>query len=121
MKILQKKYAGQPPPSGDNAEDEKTLEEAASTVVAAALSPEIDGMLPPHQPSHSPYFPLSQVEVQLDCNGEGFVTRCMLMTLCWCRKIWTIPEKLPAVPNRGVHDGSEECGEALEVERGACW
>ncbi|CZR51939.1 related to retinol dehydrogenase 12 [Phialocephala subalpina] len=43
LKILEKKYNGQPPPSGLMEEDEKTVEQAASTLVAAALDPRFDG------------------------------------------------------------------------------
>jgi len=43
-KIIEKKYEGKQPPSGETAEDEKTLEQAASTVVAAAVNPEFDGI-----------------------------------------------------------------------------
>lgn len=43
LKILEKKYKGQPPPSGPMEDDEKTLEQAASTLVAAAIDPRFDG------------------------------------------------------------------------------
>ena len=42
-KVIQERWAGKKNPSGDAAEDEKTLETAASTLVYAALSPDLDG------------------------------------------------------------------------------
>lgn len=43
LKILEKKYNGQQPPSGAIEEDEMTLEKAASTLVVVALDPKFDG------------------------------------------------------------------------------
>ena len=45
-RILQERYAGKQLPSGDLAEDDKTIETASSTILAAALNPEFDGPLP---------------------------------------------------------------------------
>jgi NAD(P)-dependent dehydrogenase (short-subunit alcohol dehydrogenase family) len=45
-RILQEKYGGRPQPSGDLAGDVKTLEQASSTLLAAALNPELDGTYP---------------------------------------------------------------------------
>ncbi|KAE9380548.1 short-chain dehydrogenase [Stipitochalara longipes BDJ] len=44
-RIIQEKYGGRPSFAGDVAEDEKTLEQSASTLVSAALSPEWDGKI----------------------------------------------------------------------------
>jgi hypothetical protein len=43
VRLIQEKYLNEAPPSGDTAEDEKTLEQAASTLVSAAVSSEWDG------------------------------------------------------------------------------
>jgi hypothetical protein len=43
-KILQVKYVGKQAPSGDLKEDEKTIETASSTILAAALNPKLDGI-----------------------------------------------------------------------------
>lgn len=45
-RILQEKYGGRPHPSGDLAGDVKTLEQARSTLLAAAFNPELDGTYP---------------------------------------------------------------------------
>ncbi|KAG4437995.1 hypothetical protein IFR05_006535 [Cadophora sp. M221] len=42
MRIIVEKYAGSDIPTGDLAEDEKTLETAASTLVLAAANPDLD-------------------------------------------------------------------------------
>lgn len=44
---MAEKYGNEMPPSGDMKEDEKTLEQACSTLLVAALSPELDGASPP--------------------------------------------------------------------------
>jgi hypothetical protein len=43
-KILQLKYVGKQAPSHDLKEDEMTIETAPSTILAAALIPEFDGI-----------------------------------------------------------------------------
>jgi hypothetical protein len=45
-RLMKEKYEGQPPPpTGDLAGDEKTIETSSSTPLAAALDPEFDGIL----------------------------------------------------------------------------
>lgn len=44
FKIFREKYEGRQNPAGDLKEDDKTIETASSTILAAALSSEFDGM-----------------------------------------------------------------------------
>ena len=75
-KILQKKYEGRQMPSGDLAQDEKTLETASSTLLAAALNPELDGT----------YIANERI---LPMSGSGTNAKCLLI-----RKFTIIPQEL---------------------------
>jgi len=66
-------------PSGDLAEDEKTLETASSTLLAAALNPELDGTCIPNER----FLPMS---------GSGTHAKILLI-----RKIGIISQELPTV------------------------